>query len=811
MFHDLKYSLRLLLKSPAFAAVVVLSLALGMAVNTAVFTLFNILVLKPLPISRTEGLVYVSNSTTTQPYGGSAYPRYLAYAENNPVFSGLIAYSSKPLALTTAEGTEEINSEVVSANYFSVLEVNPMLGRFFLAEEDRLSAQPVAVLGYDFWKRRYAADPRIVGETIILNGRVCTVIGIASNDFPGTGGPLKTDLWLPTGIWATMVREPDRISDWGHSWTEVIGRLKPGVSREEAEAVMTTISAGLPHKQEQESETRVILTSIDDGHPRTKSEALEFALPVAAMGFVVGGLVLLIGCANAANLLLARSAARRKEIAIRLALGSSRLRLVRFLLMESLVLALLAGIAGLLLATWGINLLLKIQPPIDVPAFSIDLSPDMRVFGFTLILSLATGILFGLTPALQASKADLTTALKDVRSSAGRGPMRLTLRNLLVVSQVAMSLLLLVTAGLFARSLQNAHQITPGFNIENVYSMSLATDQFGLNIAKQDRFDELLLEQVRGLPGVESATLVDPMPMMFGGKYAYFEIEGSLNRDGERLGHIHVAPGYFQTLRISITHGRDFNDRDTKTAPKVAIINEAMAEQFWPNQNPLGRRLIHDREPIEIVGIASNTKHRDLGETAQPWLYIPMVQNTTSNRLSPTLLVRSGLNSATVALALRNTTGALDPSWPVFEIKSMADSMRLQFFLPQIAAGILGGVGLLGLALALVGIYGLVSYSVTQRTQEIGIRIALGATAASVLRLIISHSVVLTLIGVVIGGAIAAGVTQFLSSLLFGISPTDPITFIGVSLALIAAATAASIFPARRATRIDPNEALRRE
>jgi predicted permease len=378
-----------------------------------------------------------------------------------------------------------------------------------------------------------------------------------------------------------------------------------------------------------------------------------------------------------------------------------------------------------------------------------------------------------------------------------------------------MSLLLLITAGLFARSLQKAHSIDPGFDPSNVHLLSLASDQLGLNIQKPEGFDEQVLERVRSLPGVESATMVDPVPLSFSEKNAYFEIEGANYPDGQpnnqRISHIHVAPGYFKTLRIPMARGRDFADQDSASAPKVAIVNETMARRFWPNQDPIGRRIIEDRQAIEIVGIVKDAKQKDLGSQSEPYLYIPLRQNTTSNRLRPTLLVRGVADRAMMAETLRREIGVLAPNWPVFDVQSMSDSMGIQFFVPRFAAAILGGLGTMGLLLAIVGIYGLVSYSVSQRTREIGIRMALGARSIDVMRLIVSHSIALTLVGVATGGAIAAGVTRFLGSFLIGISPTDPLTFFLVSGALVASAMLASIVPARKALRVDPNEALRWE
>jgi len=822
MLNDLKLTLRLLLKSPRVVVVVVLSLAVGMAVNTAVFALLDAFVLKPPPSANADGLVFLFNSTPERQYGNSSYPLFRAYEEQsqeqNQIFSGLMAYSPRPLALTTATGTEQVNGEVVSANYFSVLEVTPSLGQLFAGNERGLSSrEPVAVLSHDFWKRRYASDPSLIGQTVTINGHSCVVVGIASSEFIGLGWPLKTDLWMPVEVWATTVREPERITNWDHNWIDVMGRLKPGVTLEQGEAAMTSIAHGIPRKPNAEDNTdvRVVLSAAADGHPGARSEMMGVALPIAATGFLVGTLVLLIGCANAANLLAARAASRRKEVAIRMALGSSRFRLVRLLLTESLVLAALAGIGGLALATWGLGLLLRIKPPVAMPEISVDLHPDFRVFAFTFVLSVVTGILFGLTPALRATGAGLMAALNEQRTIIGRGSVKFTMRNILVVAQVAMSLVILITGGLFARSLQNAQSIDTGIDIDNVYLMSLASDQLGMNIAKPVGFDQQALERARNIPGVESATLVDPVPLSFGGKDAYFQIEGSFNANGHlenhRISHTDAGPGYFRTLKIALVRGRDFTDQDSSTAPKIAIINQTMAARFWPNQDPLGRRVIYDGQAMEVVGVARDTKHRNLGESAEPHLYIPMSQNKTSDKMSATLLVRTESQHEVLTEALRREISALAPNWPVFEVKSMQESVGIQFFVPRLAAEILGGLGVLGMLLAIVGIYGLVSYSVAQRTREIGIRMALGAQSTDVMKLVVSHSITLTLIGVLAGGSIAAGLTRFLSFLLIGIAPTDPLTYGLVSATLVAAALAASIIPARKALKVEPSDALRCE
>ena len=818
MLDDLKFGLRLLLKSPGFVFVAVFSLALGMAVNTAVFTLLNAFLFKPLPITHTEGLVYLFNSSPANAYGNSSYPRYQAYANQNDVFSGLMAYSPRPVALTDGDQTKEVNAEVVSENYFSVLEVQPYLGRLFSAVEGgKGNSDLVAVLSHDFWMRRYGSDPSIVGQTVMLNGHHWIVAGIASKDFTGLNSPLKTDLWVPVEPWTISVQEQDRITNQGHSWIEVMGRLKPALSPEQAEAAMNAIAEGLGHRSGDDlsANPKVILTPAIEGHPKARTELMEIAIPFAAGGFLIGTLVLLIGCANAANLFAARGASRRKELAIRVALGCTRWKLIRLLLTESLVLASLAGVTGLLFATWGIELLLKVKIPVPVPEFSFDLGPDLRVFGFAFALSLVAAVLFGLAPALRISRSNLTTAINDQRTVVGRGAVRFTPRNILVASQAAMSLLLLIVAGLFARSLHNAESIDPGFDTSNVHLLSLAPDQFGMNIQKPERMDEELLERARSLSFIQSATLADPVPLSFNAKAAYFEIEGtsdlSSKREALRLSYAHIAPGYFKTLGIPLIKGRDFVDQDSAAAHKVTIVNDIMATRFWPNQDPVGRRIINDGQPMEIVGVARTTKYRMLGEPPEPVLYIPTSQTSKGDKIRATLLVRSELPSATVAAGLKRELDALASNWPVFELKSLADSVSIQVFLPRLAAGILGALGLLGLLLALVGIYGLVSYSVTLRTHEIGIRMALGARSPQVLRLIISQSIVLTLVGIMGGGAVAAGITRFLATLLIGISSTDPLTFATVPLALLSATTLASVIPARRALNVDPVEALRHE
>jgi putative ABC transport system permease protein len=490
--------------------------------------------------------------------------------------------------------------------------------------------------------------------------------------------------------------------------------------------------------------------------------------------------------------------------------------LIRQLLTESLVLALLGGLGGLLVATWVVSSVLAIKPPtppgdMGLPTFALDFKVDPRVFGFTLLLSVIASLAFGLAPAIQASKADLISALKTETAGNRSGRRRFSLRNFLVVSQVAMSILLLISAGLFTRSWLHSASLHPGFDTDHVLMLSLATDQAGLNINKPPGFDQQLVDQVAALPGVQAASLVDPVPLWFGGKFAYFTIEGRDSSSAEPIGHSHVSAGYFNTMHIPFVTGRDLDNVDTMSAGKVAIVNQTMANRYWPGANPLGKRIINKEATIEVVGVVRDVKQRTLGEAPQPWMYIPISQNTTSNQIRPTLLVRTVDTPSKIAGAIQREVKTLDPTWPIFDFKTLSDSVSIQAFVPRIVATFLGGIGLFGLLLAAAGVYGLVAYSVSQRTQEIGIRLALGARASDVLSLVIRQGLALILVGLAIGGVAAFLLTRFLAVFLNGISPVDIVTFVSVSLLMVAAGLLACWIPARRATKVDPMIALRYE
>jgi len=676
-------------------------------------------------------------------------------------------------------------------------------------------------LSYGLWQRRFGSDPSVVCQTVSLNGHPVTVIGVAREGFTGLIRGLSIDLWVPLMMQPQLMPGLDLLKNRGTRGLKIIGRLKPGVSVEPAQANVRLLGQQL-HKAYPDNwrnfrgEARVV-SVLPESQSRVFPEARGPVLGFMGLLMAVVGLVLLIACANVANLLLGRATARRKEMAIRLSLGASRLRLMCQLLTESLLLSVLAGAAGVLMAAWATDLLMAFQPPLPV-TLALDLGLDHRVLGFTLGLSLVTGVLFGLAPALHASKAELVVALKDEGAGAPRGYRRSRLRSLLVISQVAVSLLLLIGSGLFLRSLANAHAIDPGFDPENVLLVSVDLGLQGYSEAKGKLFFEQLQERLKALPQVQSTSTAYSLPLGLGGGRTGIAMEGYQPSPGEDM-EIHfnvVGPGYFETMRIPIVRGRSFTEQDRGGAPGVVIVNEAVARRYWPGQDAIGKHMswgwVQDEGqqtyPLEVIGIAKDGKYVTLGEDPRPFVYFPHLQNYEA---AMTVLVRTAGNPKSLVDAVRNELRTLDPHLPAFDIKTLTEHLGVTLLPVRMAATLLGLFSVLALVLAAVGIYGVVSYSVSQRTHELGIRLALGAQARDVLKLVIAQGMSLTLIGVAMGLAAAFGVTRFLTFLLYGISPTDPLTFAGISVLLAAVALLASYVPARRATKVDPMVALRYE
>ncbi len=821
VWQDVRYAARMLARSPGFTAVAVLTLALGIGANTAIFSVVNAILLRPLPGREPSQLASVYTSDFSGPlYGTSSYPDYVDLRDHNEVFSGVAAYSAHPMLITQGNESYRVIGQPVTGNFFEVLGVNGQYGRTFAAAEDTPGAEPVVVLSHSLWQRRFGADPSRVGKTINISGQPVTIVGVAPAGFTGLPRGVGIDLWVPMNMLPQVVPGRDDLTERGDRGSFLIGRLKAGVTVEQAQANLNLRARQLfeaypDNWTSLKGEPRVI-TVLPERQTRVLPMIREAVWAFLVLLQVVVGLVLLIACANVASLLLARATARRREIAVRLSLGASRWRLVRQLLTESVLLALLAGGAALLLALWATQALMAFQPPLPV-TLALDLSLDAPVLLFTLLLALATGVLFGLAPALQASRFNLLGALKEEGSLTGGWP-RSRLRNLLVIAQVALSLLLLMGSGLLLRSLANAEAIDPGFEPEGVLLASVDLQLQGYGESEGRALFERLQARLESLPQVESASVATILPLGLAAGRRGIRIQGYERAPGEGM-EVHfnvVGPHYFETMRIPLVRGRWFTPQDTQGAPGVVIVNEAFARRYWPGQDPLGKRIsmgVTEQDgrqvyPLAVVGVAQDGKYVTLGEDARPFVFYPHRQNYEADA---TVLVRTGGDPAAFSETLRQEIRALDPRLPVYDVRTLESHMSFALVPVRLAATLLGVFGLLALTLCCVGLYGTLSFAVSQRTREIGVRIALGARSRDVLRLVLAQGLVLTLVGMGIGLSAAAGASRFLTFLLYGISPLDPFTFLVISMLLLMVALLACYVPARRALRVDPMAALRYE
>ncbi|HWO01615.1 MAG TPA: ABC transporter permease [Blastocatellia bacterium] len=814
LFKDVRYGVRVLLKSPGFTIVAVLSLALGIGANTAVFSLVSSFLFAPLPVQDPGRLVAISTSDTKNPGPlPTSHLNYVDYREKNDVFSDVLAYSFTQVNYSGGSGeSKQLFALVVSGNYFDVLGVKAGLGRTFIPDEDQTpDTHPVVVVSYAAWHRDFGGDPALVGKTISLNRTDFDVIGIAPKDFTGTdigGGP---DLWVPM----MMHQKVQSVIPWYNQrrglFLLMIGRLKPGVSVEQAQSSMSALGSQLEQEYRADNEGRNVklvplLTARTD--PGGDGEVLKISGSLMGVALIV----LLIACANVTNLLLARATRRRREIAIRLAIGASRGRLIRQLMTESLVLSGIGGVAGFLFAYWSKGLLQAFLPfgggPNDSAA-----GLDPRVLVFAIVVSAISGVLFGLAPALQASKPDLVPTLKGEITATGstRGFVVL-LRNSLVIGQVALSLFALITAGLFVRSLQMAQAVNPGFNTENVLLMAFDLGREGYSEAQGRNFHRQIVERLGALPGVQAITIARDRPFGGGFQRSVF-IEGQEPAPGGRgvlVQTNNIGLKFFEAMQIPMLKGRDFKELDSATSPKALIINEAMAERFWPDADPMGKRLklFGDQDYREVVGVVRDTKYNSLTERRRPFMYIPMLQEYAGQF---NLHIRTSSDPKTLVAAVRENVQSLDPGLTALNIQTLTERIDNSLGGERRQATTLGTFGVIALVLAAVGLYGVMAYTVAQRTREIGIRMALGAQRKHVLGLVLKRGLMLVSVGVVLGLGGAFALTRLLASLLFGVSALDPIAFAGTSALLIAVALLASYIPARRATKVDPLIALRYE
>jgi len=813
LLRDIRYGVRDLLRRPAFTIVAVVSLALGIGLNTAIFSIVNVILLRPVPVVKDQSNIVWLRAPVS-------YPDYVDYRARTRSFDGMAAITgTAEFSLTRGSEPELIKGEFVTENYFDVLKVGALSGRTFTKAEGE-TPTPVVVLSEHLWRTRFNSDPSIVGRQIPLNGLGFTVVGVAPKNFIGTEVGLDRELWVPLAMQpvlnppeATRAADPisDRFASRNSHWLAVFARVKDGVSQEQAGADLTTVAANVDEtfngKVSPETLRTVQLLRMSGGmDPRDQQDAV----PLAGIVMGIVALVLLIACANIASLLLARAAARRRETAIRQAVGATRPRLIRQWLTESIVLGVAGGAFGLLLALWANQLLSSYLQA--TPLAALELGLDWRVLAFTLSVSVVTGIVFGLAPALQASRLDIVMALKSEDAAHGSA-RRSRLRSAFVTAQVTLSVVLLIGAGLFIRSLQSANNIDPGFRVDRALTVPINLGLLRYKETDGNNFYRNLLARVEAQPGVERASLVRFAQLGF--SYAQFQVfpEGRQGKDGEgtSTGFNVVGPNYFKTMETPLLRGRDFTDADRKGAPEVAVLNETLAGMLWPGEDAIGKRIsVSGPEGpfLEVVGVARDGKYRSLGETPHPYIYQPLLQSYDPRM---TLVVRTKGEPQSVAGVVRQQIHALDANLPIADVKTLRDQLDLSLFPSRVAAWTLGGFGVLALLLAAIGIYGVVSYSVAQRTREIGVRMALGAREKDVLRMVLGEGFLVIAIGLALGLLLAVAATRVIAGFLYGVGATDPITFVTVPLLLGIIALVASYIPARRATKVDPLAALRYE
>jgi predicted permease len=804
---DLTYAFRRLSKSPGFAAAAVVSIGLGIAANATIFSMVSRFVLRPAPVGDPSTLLTLHTTDHGECCNAFSWPLFTDLREQAKSFSGVAGYYELVPASIGGNGEpERVWGQAATANFFDVTQLGMTLGRGFSSDEERL---PVMVLSHSLWRRRFGADPGIPGKVITVSGRPFTVVGVSPPLFRGLDPVLAPQFWVPLGDLDQLAPNTSNHDSRAFRWVTVAGRLKPGATRAQAAAELKVFAQRLAQAYpEAERDGGFRFEQAGSLPPRYKSAVMMF---LTALTMVVL-LVLCIACANVANLLLAQAAGRQREMAVRLAVGATRGRLLRQMLTESVLLALGGGLAGVALSLWAAQGLSTFHLPTPVP-LDLSVSVDWRVLLYTFALSVGTGLLFGVAPAWAAVRPMLSNALKGEDLLAGPG-RRWTLRNVLVVSQIAMSLVLLCATGLFLRSLESASSIDIGFRSRGLLMMAVDPRVHGYTAERTTQFLTRLRQRVAALPGVTAAACTDIVPLSMGGRRDEFHAVGRPNAAGHDPGVdlYMVTPGYFAAMAITRLAGRDFAG-EKATAPKVAVVNELFAQRLFPNENAVGQRVTGGGETYEIIGVVKNIKSRTLGEDLRPVLFRSLEQSMGSDPslLGYTLVVRSAGDPAALGSAVRRVIGALDPTLAVFNAETMEEHLHNALFLPRLAGTLFGVFGVVGMLLAAIGLYGVMSYSVSQRTREIGIRLAVGAQTGAVRGLIVRQGMLLTLIGVAVGLAAAWAVAKLSTSILYGVRPHDLVTFTAVPLFLAAVAWLACWVPSRRAARVDPLTALRHE
>jgi macrolide transport system ATP-binding/permease protein len=810
LIADIRYAVRSLLKNPGLTAAAVLSLGLGIGANTTIFTWVQAVLFRPIPMAADPGAIRIAAMQNREGQSRSwSYPNYQDFRDRATLVE-VVAQDDQTFSIAVDDSAERTWGGLVSGNFFEVMGLRPATGRLLTPQDDVTpGGHPVAVISHAYWQRRFKGDPAIVGKAVTINNTPMTIVGVAPQGFIGSFLGLASSAWVPMAMQKEMMGG-DRMTQRGNGWMQSIVRLKPGVSQEQAQAEAASIMAQLEREHPQFNEGRRLRIVQTWEAPFGAATVLT---PVLAVLTILVALVLVIACANVANLLLSRAVSRRREVAVRLSLGASRGRLVRQLLTESLLLSFVAGVAGVVMAYWTMDVIMAFVPPVDLP-LDLGLRMDGTTLVFALAVSAITGVLFGLAPALQASSPQTINALKEEGRSGSGGRTTGRLRSALVVSQVAVCLVLLVGATLFLRSFIAAQTLSPGFDADRLVTASMDMFPSGYTGERYREFQRRTLDAVRALPGVEAAAFGSRIPLGFGGNNSTtVDIDGYQPRENEEvvITYSTVSARYFETMGIPLRAGREYDDTDTATSPRTIVINEAMARRYWPDGNALGRILRFGPNASEVIGIVADAKYNSINERPLPQLFVPMARSEVSTLR---LFVRTTGDPSPLVAEVRNAIRTLDPNLPVYDARTLNEHLQGAVFAQRMAANLLGAMGVLALLLAAIGLYGVMAYAVSQRTQEMGIRLALGASPASLLNLIVGHGMKLTMVGLAIGLVLALaafGSIGAVRTLLPGISPLDPITFVAVPAALAAIAFLATWIPARRAGKVDPLVALRVE
>ncbi len=817
---DVRYALRVLANSPGFTAIIVLALGLGIGANTAIFSLVNAYVLRPMPVDDPDRLVaiYITEPRGRDVIDGFSYLDLLDYRKQETGLSDLMGSSGAPLSITDGDTPELIWGEIVTGNYFSGLGIHPVVGRGFLPEEDRVPGEkPVCVLSYNFWRRRFQSDPKIAGKTIKISGHAVTIVGVAPRGAIGTRlFNFVPDVWVPVMTQAALHPDQSALEGRGNRWLELRGRLKPGVTRNQAQAALNVVARQLGN--EYPVTNRDLSVHLIPGGARTQPWLIANGTLPATTGIMAAAVILvwLIACANAANLMLVSAASRAREMAIRVAVGATRVRLVRQLLTESILLSLAGGALGILLALWFNDSLKSSYPSLDFQTADLDYDSrfDPRMFPFTILLSLAAAVLCGLAPALRASKVDQVSAMKGEATGVQMGRAGFGSGNLLVMAQVALSCVLLIGGGLFLRSMQFAQRVDPGFDRSGITMFSVNLDLQGYDAARGRVLLRTLASRLRTISGVKAVSAAFPLPLDAYNAYSPVLPAGYVahsDREQNLAGFSRVGPHYFETMGTHLLTGRLIDERDTDSSARVAVINETMARRYWQTaERAIGHRFAASREgpPIEVIGVARDGKYLLFGEPATAYYFVPLEQDYQG---LVHLMVRSSQDVNALMPAIRQEVNALDPALPIFGVRTMPQFLNRLVSIYQAGASLVGTFAMVAFLLATVGIYGVLHFTVTRRTREIGIRMALGSSAGQVLGLVLQRSLIFVIAGIGIGVAIALLAGRVTGTLLAGVSGVDPVTFLVVVLLFGLTASIASILPARRAARVNPVQALRSE